>query len=176
MNRHYITSGNIVKEMLAQDYTSILDSASDELSDAEYRHLVDIANVGYEHAWQKDDYVDSLRDTVCEWVSETRRAKLHLTQCSTDIDFEIWYNDASEVREKMREHQHLSVIPSFFVYFGAVTLALFCVFATIFVTGICQESFPMNPVYLFMFTVGFFGLLLTDIVAIAEWRKDRDGT
>lgn len=174
MSKHYMINGSAAELPLPQDYESVLSEVSSELSDTEYEHLLDIADIGYEHASQKDDYIVSLCDTVYEWAAEARRAKLHLTQGSTDFAFDISYNNTDEVRNEMKRDQCFSVIPAFFVYFGAVVLALFCIFATIFMIGLCQSSFPVNPVYLFMFTVGFLGLLLTDIVAIVEWRKGQD--
>lgn len=171
MSNIFVIKGSTVELSLPQDYESILDEVSAELSEAEYEHLLDIANVGYEHASQKDDYLDSLYDTVNDWAAEARRAKLHLTQGSTEIAFQNWYNDTHEVKNGMESGQSYSVIPAFFVCFGAVVLALFCISATILTIGVCHGSFPFNPVYLFMFTIGFLGLLLTDIVAVAEWRK-----
>lgn len=172
MIKHYITNSSNADEILLQDYEAILNEASTELSEIEYRHLADIANIGYEYATQKDDYLDALHDTICAWSAEARRLKLHVTHGSTEIDFLNWYN-TDEVTI-MKPNHNLDVIPSFFVCFGAVCLALFCVFVTIFLTSAQNNSFPFNPVYLFMFTVGFFGLLLTDIVAIAEWRKQQN--
>lgn len=170
----YNVIGSAAEKALIQDYELILNDASTELSDAEFIHLTDIAHIGYEYAAQKEDYIESLRDTVYEWVTEARREKLHFTQSSTEIDFGNLYNETGEVKNQMKASQSFSVIPTFFVCFGAIVLALFCISATFFATGIFQKSFPINPVYLFMFTVGLLGLLLTDVAAIVEWRKGQN--
>lgn len=174
MAKHYITKTSTARKTLTQDYESMLGDISTELSESECKYLADIAKIGYEHALQKDDYIEAVHDTVCEWVAETRRAKLYLTHDSMGNDFASWYNGTGEVESKMKSHQDHSVIPTFFVCFGAVALALFCISATVFVIGLCQNAFPFNPVYLVMFTIGFLGLLMTDVVAIAEWRKGQD--
>jgi len=168
---HKVTQGSNVKKVLIQDYEAILNDAPTELSEAEFKHLNDIASIGYEHALQKDEYIEALHDTITEWAAEARRKAFYCTQSSTEIDFLSWYNKTSEVKEPMQANQKFSTIPTFFVWFGAVVLALFCISATVFVMGICQNAFLVNPVYLFMFCIGFLGLLLTDIVAIAEWRN-----
>lgn len=173
MKKYLIIHGSAA-DALHEDYESILSDAATELSEAEYEHLADIANIGFEYAMQKDEYIEALQDIVFGWLAEARRADIHLIQASTEIDFINWYNEPIEVKKQMKVNQGFHVIPTFFVYFGAVVLSLFCIFATIFVIGIFQKTFPVNPVYLFMFTVGFLGLLLTDIVAIAEWRKGQN--
>lgn len=169
--KYKIIYGSTAEKDLIRDYEAILYSASTELSEDEFQHLADIADIGYEHATKKDDYVEALHETVSAWISETRRAELFLIKDSTAIDFEKWYNEASEVKTQMKSNKEYNFIPAFFVYFGAVVLALFCVFLTIFVVEIRLKFLFINPVYLFMFTVGFLGLLLTDVVAIVEWRK-----
>lgn len=171
MDNHNVIYGSVAESGLCQDYEEILRDASAILSDAELKHLTDIANVGYEYAEQKYDYLETISGTISEWVTEERRADLHFVQHSTVIDFACLYNKTEEVSRQMETSHDFDAIPAFFVYFGAVVLALFCIFATIFTIGIYQQSFFINPVYLFMFTVSFLGLLLTDIVAISEWRK-----
>lgn len=171
MNNYNVIYGSTAESSLHQDYELILSDASTVLSEAEFKHLTDIANVGYKYAAQKYDFLETLGDTVSGWVTEERRFDLHFTQDSTVIDFTRWYNETEEVKEHMETNRKFNVIPTFFVSFGAVVLSLFCICATILSMGIYQKSFSINPVYLFMFTVGFLGLLLTDIVAIAEWRK-----
>ena len=166
-----VIAGSSAKKLLIQNYEAVLRDASTELSEMEFKRLADMASVGYKHAAQKDDYVEALHDTITEWAVAARRKAFFLTQSSTEIDHESWYNKTSEVKRQMQETQAYSTIPTFFVWFGMIVLALFCISVTILVMGICQNAFPINPVYLFMFTVGFLGLLLTDIVAVAEWRK-----
>lgn len=78
------------------------------------------------------------------------------------------------VNNKTMRSQGFSVIPTSFVCFGAVALAIFCISSTILFAGFCYKSFPINPVYLFIFAVGALGLLITDIAAIVEWRKGRN--
>lgn len=169
-----VIHGNTVENALHQDYESILSEASATLSEAEFKHLTDIANIGYQYATRKYDYVETINETISEWVAEERRAELHFPHSSTVIDFGIWYNDAEEVKNQMESTQGFNVIPALFVCFGAVVLALFCISATILVIGLCQKTFFINPVYLFMLTVGFLGLLFTDIAAIVEWRKGQN--
>lgn len=173
MIKYKVIYSSVVEKSLIQDYESVLNDASVELSEAELKHLTDIAHVGYEHAAQKEGYVEALHYAVSEWIAESRRAELHFVRSSPEIDFDHWYNNTSEVKKQMKTNQHFDTIPTFFVCFGAIVLALFCIFATVFIAGILQGSFVINPVYLFMFSVGFLGLLLTDVVAIAEWRKDQ---
>lgn len=162
------------EKILVNDYESVLNEVSATLSEAEYNHLNEVASIGYEYAAQKDEYVEALHETVSGWVAAARRTDFFLIDGSTEIDFGIWYNETIEVKKQMKANQNFNSIPTFFVYFGAVVLALFSVFATIFVMGICQKSFLINPVYLFMFTIGFLGLLLTDVAAIVEWRKGQN--
>ncbi len=170
-----LVRGSVAEEALVEDYETILNSASAELTETEYRHLTDIANIGYEYAHQKDDYVVALHESISDWLVETRRDAIRLVPRSTNIDFESLYNGSIEVMDHMDVNHNANAIPLFFVYFGAITLALFCIFATIFVCGISQQHFTINPVYLFMFAIGFLGLLITDIVAIADWRKGQNG-
>ena len=169
-----VIRGNTVEEELQQGYEFILDEAANTLSESELKHLADITSIGYQYASQKYDYIETLHDTVSDWIAEARREEFYIPHASTLIDFTPWYNDTKEVKSQMKPRQNLNAIPAFFVYFGAIVLALFCISATTFVMGLCQNTFPINPVYLFMFTVGFLGLLITDVVAAAEWRKDQN--
>lgn len=174
MKKYHIIRGSVAEQMLQHDYASVLSEASAELSESEYKHLADIAGIGFEYAAQKDDYLDALHETVFGWVVEARREQFYLIQDSMEIDLKVLYNAPDEVKRQMDANQDINVIPTFFVFFGAIVLALFCISATIFAIGISQNTFPINPVYLFMIVVGFGGLFLTDIVAIAEWRKSQD--
>ena len=171
MNVQRVIWGNTVKQDLEQNYEFILDEAATALSESEFKHFSDVANIGYEYASQKDAYIETIHDTISDWIAEDRRNRFHISQPSTVIDFSFWYNRPEEVKNQMKQTQEFNAIPAFFVYFGAVVLALFCISATVFVIGLCQNTFSINPVYLFMFVVGFLGLLLTDIVAVTEWRK-----
>lgn len=170
-----LVHGSVAEEALVEDYETILNSASTELTETEYRHLTDIANIGYEYARQKEDYVIAMHESISAWLVESRRENLHLLPSSTDIDFESLYNRSIEVKDHMAQNHNSNAIPLFFACFGAVVLALFCIFSTILVCGILQHAFPFNPIYLFMFAIGFLGLLITDIVAIADWRKGQNG-
>lgn len=174
MVKHFTVGSTATKDILLHDYESVLYAAATELSEKEYKHLSDIANIGYHHATEKDTYIEDLTYTITEWLTAARRKEFFIVPDSTEFDLNYWYNNTSEVSKQMKEDHKHNVVPAFFVYFGAVVLALFCISATIFAVGIYQHSFPINPVYLFMFAVGFLGLLLTDIVAIAEWKKVRN--
>lgn len=66
-----------------------------------------------------------------------------------------------------------NALPSFFIWFGVAMLSLFCASLILLAISISRETFPINPVYLLMATIGFLGLLITDIVAIVEWQKAR---
>ena len=169
-----VIRGNTVADDLRQDYEFILDEAAAVLSESELKHLTDVANIGYQYASPKYDYIESLHDSISDWIAEDRRKEFHVSHTSTVIDFMSWYNDSSEVENQMDSAKSIHTIPAFFVCFGAIVLALFCISATIFVMGLCQNSFPINPVYLFMFAVGFLGLFLTVVVATAEWRKGQN--
>ena len=173
MKQYRIIRGSVAEQLLVHDYEAILDRFSPQLTETEYEHLASFASIGYEHAAQKSDYLLSLQDTVLEWAAETQRAELHFVPM--DIDFLDRYNKSSEVKEHMLSGHSFGNIPMFFACFGAVVLSLFCIFATILIIGIYQNSFPINPVYLLMFALGFLGLLCTDIVAIADWRKEQNG-
>lgn len=64
-------------------------------------------------------------------------------------------------------------VPIPFLASGFVfAVALFIVVHAL-VTGIAAGAFIMNPVYLIELAFGFFGLIVTDLVAIREWRKKR---
>lgn len=166
-----VIQGSVVERDLEYGYESVLNDAYTNLTETEYKHLMDIAHIGYEYATQKADYVEELNDIVCDWVCEVRRSALHITQNSVKIDMKNVYNEANRRTIQMDEKQGFNEIPALFVGFGAIVLSLFCVSATILTTGILQKSFLINPVYLLMLCIGFLGLLLTDIVAVAEWRK-----
>lgn len=178
MNRYSVISGSVAEnfaiESYEQEYQAILSEASVVLSPEEFRHLADIADVGYTHTTQKDEYLEHLGDTVFDWLAEAHREKFYCTHETLKLDLQKWYNGLKEVENKMQPKQNYKVIPAFYVYFGMITLALFCIFTTIFVLGICQNVFLINPVYLFMLSVGFLGLLATDITAIIEWRKGQN--
>ena len=178
MSKSVVFFGSVAEdisiESYEQAYQAILSDAADVLSSEEFRHLADIADVGYTHTTQKDEYLDHLSDAVSDWVAEARREKFYCTHETLKLDLQKWYNGLKEVENKMQPKQNYKVIPAFYVYFGMITLALFCIFTTIFVLGICQNVFLINPVYLFMLSVGFLGLLATDITAIIEWRKGQN--
>ena len=168
------TAEDISIQSCEQAYQAILSDAADVLSSEEFRHLAEIADVGYTHTNQKDEYLDHLSDAVSDWVAEAHRAKFYCTQETLKLDLQMWYNAPKEVENQMQPKQDYKVIPAFYVYFGMITLALFCIFTTIFIFGICQNVFLINPVYLFMLSVGFLGLFATDITAIIEWRKGQN--
>ena len=170
VGRYNVIYGNTAKQALVQDYTQVLCNVSNELSESEYKHISDIASIGYECAAEKDLFVAALDGTISGWISETRRANLHIHNNSIANDIFRWYN-TTEVKNMKTNKKTYAVIPVFFVSFGGIFLSLFLVFATIFTIGILQKSFFINPVYLFMFTIGFLGLFLTDIAAVLEWRK-----
>lgn len=63
------------------------------------------------------------------------------------------------------------LLPVRFVYYGAVVLSITCVFATIFIIGLCTKHFVLNPWINVMMLFAGLALTATDIVAIRDWRK-----
>ena len=105
MKKYRTIHGSVAENMLQHDYASILHDASTELSESEYQRLVDVANVGYDHAVQKNAYIESLYVTVVEWDTVARRSKLHLHQNSMETVFKTLYNELGEVKQQMKENQ-----------------------------------------------------------------------
>ena len=73
-----------------------------------------------------------------------------------------------EIKTKQKDR-----IPGFFMWFGVAMLSLFCASLVLFTISISRETFPINPIYLLMATIGFLGLLVTNIVAVEEYKKAR---
>lgn len=64
-------------------------------------------------------------------------------------------------------------VPIPFIACGAMFVLAFFLAVRALVAGMAAGAFIMNPVYLFELAFGFFGLTVTDLVAIREWRKKR---
>lgn len=100
----------------------------------------------------------------------------------TVIDYPYEQNGITPVHEVVSEKEWIHRIDAefkrkalkFFVGFGIAALIALCASALLWHISISQKAFPINPVYLSMATIGFLGLLISDIVAITEWRKVRN--
>lgn len=62
-------------------------------------------------------------------------------------------------------------VPTAFIICGLVFLTLFVLCSFLLASGLKSGYFPIGPQILLVLAVGFFGMSVTDLVAIMEWRK-----
>lgn len=175
----YKITGNVIRVFDEREkYKELIKKANIPLSESEIQHLCDFAEVGSVHAHNETAFFIALSETLSDWKNVTKRKNNSPPKYSDIIDIYSSYNiskdlDSSNIISNLDSDAILpKSIPLFYVVFGSVFLALFCVTLTLFVSGMFTQRFFINPVYLVMFSVGSLGLLVTDIVAVLDWRKN----
>ena len=62
-------------------------------------------------------------------------------------------------------------IPKFYIWFAIVAALMLLTNTLALIVGIVSQNFTVNPIYVVMLIIGFTGLLITDLVAIHQYKK-----
>ncbi len=176
----YKVNGNVIeveewkKQALCASEINRLDLPKEEC-----KRLHQIVALGYNNATHKDVYLEDILELTTEWEAASRREYINVVPNSRFSDF---WNPYNNTRQKPLDQHNEGAdfgmfrsAMSFYLLFGAITLALSCIFMTLFIVGLRMTYFAFNPFIMLMLVVGFLGLFATDVAALVVWRRGIDG-